>query len=79
MVVHVIGRSIFTVDEPFNLQTASTVIIYSLIFSFSLLIAHLVVTKSGYLYIEAEILREGNESLLNNLEEGVIIFEEDTL
>ena len=79
MVIQTVGRSIFTVDEPLNQEIITIVIIYSLIFSLALFIVHLVVTKTGYLYIETEILREGNESLLNNLEEGVIIFEEETL
>ena len=79
MVIQTVGRSIFTVDEPLNQENITIVIIYSLIFSLALFIVHLVVTKTGYLYIETEILREGNESLLNNLEEGVIIFEEETL
>ena len=30
------------------------------------------------LYAEAEILRKGNERLLDNLEEGVVILEEGT-
>ena len=30
------------------------------------------------IYADAEILRTGNEQLLNNLEEGVIIQEKDT-
>ena len=29
-------------------------------------------------YIEAEVLRKGNNELLDNLEEGVIIFEEES-
>ena len=44
-----------------------------------LLICHLVITKTGFIYVESEILREGNHQLLNNLEEGVMIFEEHSL
>ena len=29
-------------------------------------------------YVEAEVLREGNEQILNNLQEGVIILNEKT-
>ena len=44
-----------------------------------LMIGHLVITKVGFIYVESEILREGNEQLLNNLEEGVMIIEEQSL
>ena len=37
------------------------------------------IKKTGFIYVESEILREGNEQLLNNLEEGVMIFEEHSL
>ena len=39
---------------------------------------HLIITKVGMIYVEAEILRTGNEELLNNLEEGVIILENES-
>ena len=29
------------------------------------------------IYIDAEVLREGNDSTLNNLEEGVVILKEE--
>jgi hypothetical protein len=45
----------------------------------NLLIIHIIVTKVGMIYIEAEVLREGNEQTLNNLEEGVIIVDEKDL
>ena len=35
-------------------------------------------TKVGMIYCEAEILRTGNEELLNNLEEGVVILENES-
>jgi len=31
------------------------------------------------IYIDAEVLREGNDSTLNNLEEGVVILKEEDL
>ena len=37
---------------------------------------HLVITKVGMVYIDAEVLREGNTETLDNLEEGVIILDE---
>ena len=46
--------------------------------SINLFIMHLIITKVGMIYVEAEILRTGNEELLNNLEEGVIILEDES-
>ena len=43
----------------------------------NLFFIHLVLTKSGFLFIESEVLRRGNESILDNLEEGVVILEEE--
>ena len=43
----------------------------------SLLIIHGFFTKLGFSFIGTEIERDGNEQLLNNLEEGVIILEAD--
>ncbi len=40
---------------------------------------HLVITKVGMVYIDAEVLREGNTETLDNLEEGVIILGEADL
>ena len=31
------------------------------------------------IYIDAEVLREGNDSTLNNLEEGVVILKEEDM
>ena len=44
----------------------------------NMFIMHWVITKMGFLYVEAEVLRSGNDQLLDNLEEGVIIVEETT-
>ena len=40
---------------------------------------HLILTKIGMIYIDAEVLREGNDSTLNNLEEGVVILKEQDM
>lgn len=37
---------------------------------------HILLNSFGLYYIEAEILRQGNDELLDGLEEGVIIQEE---
>ena len=46
--------------------------------AFNCWICHLVITKVGMIFIDAEILRAGNDQLLNELEEGVIILQDDT-
>ena len=45
--------------------------------STTLLIAHVIITAAGLLFVEAEILRCGNEHILDSLQEGVIILSED--
>ena len=45
----------------------------------NLIYIHLILTKAGMIYIDAEVLREGNDSTLNNLEEGVVILKEEDL
>ena len=44
----------------------------------NLWICHLVISKVGLIFIDAEILRAGNEQLLDELEEGVIILQAET-
>ena len=46
--------------------------------AFTLWIGHLIIVKVGMIFIHAEILRAGNEQLLNELEEGVIILDTET-
>ena len=44
----------------------------------NLFFIHWVITKVGFLFIDAEVLRRGNEKLLDSLEEGVVILEENS-
>ena len=46
--------------------------------SLVVLTSHLIMTSAGLLFVEAEILRCGNENILDSLQEGVIILSEDT-
>ena len=39
---------------------------------------HIVINIVGLLFVKAEILRAGDEQLLNDLKEGVIIMDEDS-
>jgi len=41
--------------------------------SIALVMIHVIFTALGFHYITAELSRAGNEQLLNNLDEGVII------
>ena len=40
---------------------------------------HLCISQVGLYYVQSEILRIGNEQLLDNLEEGVVIQNEENL
>lgn len=44
-----------------------------------MLCIHLVTTKVGMILIETEVLRESNKTTLNNLDEGVIILNEQSM
>ena len=52
--------------------------VFHIIFhAMNLLFIHLIITKVGMLYAETEVLRSGNDALLENLVEGVVIFDEN--
>lgn len=40
-------------------------------------LVHLLVTKLGFIFVRGEILSHGNDILLDNLDEGVVIFQEN--
>ena len=44
--------------------------------SIALMIGHIFITWIGKQYLRAEVLRSGNDKLLNNLEEGVVVIDE---
>ena len=44
----------------------------------TMLCAHVVITSAGLLFVEAEILRCGNDHILDSLQEGVIIMSIDS-
>ena len=41
--------------------------------------SHLVISAAGILYVEAEILRQGNEELLDSLDVGLMIVEKENI
>jgi RsiW-degrading membrane proteinase PrsW (M82 family) len=72
-----IKRAVFH-QEP-AAELASSCVLTMLWLSMNLMIIHLVISKVGMIYTDAEVLREGNDQTLNNLEEGVIILDEKDL
>ena len=44
----------------------------------NLTLCHMIINSVGMLFVEADILRTGNEHLLNNLKEGVIIMDKES-
>ena len=48
------------------------------VIAYSNLVIHFVISWIGFKYLEAEISRESNEQILNNLKEGVLIVDEAT-
>ena len=65
-------------EEP-ALELGASCFFTVLWMTMTLTFAHLVTTKMGMVYIDAEVLREGNSETLNNLEEGIIILDETNL
>ena len=65
-------------DEPFTGDVIMRCCLNILFQAFTLWIIHICITKTGLIFVDAEILRGGNEQLLNQLEEGVIILQEET-
>ena len=52
---------------------------FTAVYSFlNLFVTHLVVTAIGLNFVEAETLRVSNDAILNDLDEGVVIFDQDT-
>ena len=64
-------------DEPIVARTVIKYSFQSIWTCFSLLLFIYLITKAGIFLVESEILRSGNEDLLNNLEEGVMILSQD--
>ena len=77
-VIQLAGRTVFY-NEPLNGEAITNTLITMLYMAFNLLTIHLIITKWGLIYVESEIVREGNTMLLNDLAEGVIILEQESL
>ena len=46
---------------------------------FSLFVIHWVISKVGLLYVDAKLYRKGNKKLLDNLDEGIMILDQNSM
>lgn len=63
-----------------DIDSSVTLVVVKDAFSLALvhILIHVIVNAFGKYYVEVEILRKGNDELLDELEEGVVIQEEST-
>ena len=76
--VQLAGRTAFY-DEPVDGEALSNLLISCIWQTINLLIIHLIITKWGLIFVESEILREGNNQVLDDLDEAVIVLNEQSL
>lgn len=69
-----VNRLLFFEDEIGDLLITS--FCYVMWLSFNMLICHLIVTKVGMIFVEAEVLKDSNAHSLDNLDKGLIIMDE---
>ena len=67
----------FLYNEPFDIGVISSLIINLFMIFFMCSTIQIIINRIGFTFIDAVLLKEGNEQLLNNLEEGVVIFDEE--
>lgn len=77
LVAHQIGRLVIH-DEPIDSLTVAVVLVDVVLNGLFCYFIHLMTSLFGKYYVQSEILRIGNESILDGLEEGVIIKDEFT-
>ena len=51
-------------------------VVYMIWHAMNLLFIHIIITKVGMLYADTEVLRSGNNQLLDDLDEGIVLFDE---
>ena len=77
LVIQYGGRALMF-GEPFTGEVIFQCVINMGLQAFFVWICHICIVKVGMIFVEAEILRTGNEQLLDDLEEGVIIQKDET-
>lgn len=73
--IPVLAKRVIFYNEPIEGKIMSYLMMV-LWQSMNMLCIHLVNTKIGMIYIDAEVLREGHDMTLNNLDDGVLILNE---
>ena len=71
--VFAIATRYFLYLDPYEPSKIGSQIVSIPLNILNLLIYHYIISWVGYIYAKSEISRAGNESLLNNLNEGVVI------
>ena len=72
-----ISRCLFH-EEALDRGAVESTVLSMLLLGLMCWFIHICVVQIGMFYVKAEILRIGNEQLLDNLEEGVVIRDEET-
>ena len=67
----------FLYNEPFDISVVSNLMMNSFMTFIMCATVQIIINRIGFTFIDAVLLKEGNEQLLNNLEEGVVIFDEE--
>ena len=70
-VVYFVCQNMYT-DTPIGILSALLALVQVTLY---LTMTHMIVTKVGFIFVHAESVNEGNEQLLNNLDEGVVILD----
>ena len=63
--------------EHFNFKAVIDISISFVWILLTLSICHITISTAGFLFVEAEILRKGDEELLDSLDVGLIIVDKD--
>lgn len=72
-----LGRAMFY-EMPFDSEAIIKTIVNMILVGVMVWFCHIVVTYAGMVFIEVQIVRAGNEQILDDLEEGVIIQNPET-
>ena len=68
----------FIYDAPIDSGVVVGLITVMIFTALVITLMHILFNKMGLLFVDTEILRTGNDQLLNDLQEGVIILNEES-